>query len=393
MLEYQKNTTMIGIHSFWTAPRIAANRPIAFSRLEVLVWIYSVLTFRSRNGPMWLYTDPAGRDFVSKIGVGAFYEKIIMLPSDLSETINPTMFWAAAKLIALSKTPCPCINLDFDAVLFQRLKIWNYCTAAHLEPMEWDYYRDDEMLYKSHGLKNFGCWNASPVNCSVVAWRSNECRAFYSTTSIAYMETLSNWQKDYPDCTPSRGTKSNPMVFAEQKLLGMTMERIGHSITPIGTIRGNIPILRRPSNMYHLWSQKMVYASAPADLVRNRAIEFLERSIRKEFPKAVWVLENLPTDAGQCIWPAEGPDNHFTRTITEVFGNVAIQDAIFPICRQAVEGSKMYYGEFINCSRGASCRVMDSTGQTPPVALNSNPGNDYSSDKTWETTPTTASAQ
>lgn len=377
---------MIGIHSFWTAPRIAANRPIAFSRLEVLVWIYSVLIFRARNGPMWLYTDPAGRDFVNKIGVGAFYEKIIMLPSDLSETINPTLFWAAAKLIALSQTPCPCINMDFDAVLFQRLKIWNYCTAAHLEPVEWDYYRGCESLYRWTGLQNLGHWTSLPVNCSVAGWRSNECRLFYSQTSISFMENITGQEENWRYKTE----KSNPMVFAEQKLLGMTMARLGHSVMPIGTIRGNIPILKRPANMYHLWSQKTVYASAPPDLVRNRACEFMERSIRKEFPKAFWLLENLPPDPGQCIWSAEGPDNHFTRTITEVVGNVAIQDAIFPICRQATAGSKMYYGEFINCSRGASCRIIDSAGQTPPVSLSSNTPNDYSSDKTWETTPTTA---
>lgn len=380
---------MIGIHTLWSAPRRSADKPILFSRLEMLVWVYGILAFRARNGPIWLYTDAEGRDFVGKTGIGAFYEKIILLPARLADAIDPKMFWAAAKLIGLAETPCPCVNMDFDAVLFQKMKIWAYCAAGHLEPNDWDYYAADEKLYRRIGLDNFGCWSAAPVNASVVGWRSNECRLFYAQTAIGFMENLSARKSDWPDMS---ATKSNPMVFAEQKLLGMTMARLGHTVQAIGKLRGNIPALQRPSNMYHLWALKSMYLSAPPDLVRSRAIAFIERTISKEFSSSAWVLNMLPEDCGACAWAATGPDNQFSRTLLDVRGKVMINDPIFPIYREATDGAKMFYGEFIVCSGGSSCRIVENseTARAAPVDMTARPWPDYSSDATWETTATNA---
>lgn len=391
-----------GFHTLWMAPAQVRRNSLELSRLEWLVALYGALLWKSKNGPMYLWCDGHGLDYVRKTGLASVYDKINPLRPDLGDFIDPLCFWAGAKVWALSQMPVPCVSLDLDALVFTKLKLWGYLVAGHREPTTWECYAGGEKAYAPYGFGLGWNWEAKPLNCGVVGIRDEFMRDAYCAHSLGFMQAYSSAHRiilppGYVLEKNSSGSgpgspghcPMNAMTFAEQRLLGMVFDYYDHSTNVLGELRPSLPLLEFSTKYKHLWGLKQVYAAIDPDR-RESVCQFIITAIKNDFPKWSHLCTNAPEDHGQHEYGEDSLDSLWSRTLRQVKGEIWICDPIFPVMRKAEEGSKLWWGEILTSENDQkeipSCYVCNNN-EALFFYNGARPFPDYRVDIVWKGTP------
>ena len=236
-------------HVLWTKPVTAAGKPFLMNTSEILTMVVSALMWQKHNGSIKLYTDNGGLEFIRSMKLSALWDGGI--DTELLENndypIDPQIFWAAGKLIALEAEACPCVMLDTDLIItqpIQQLLEPTTITALHSESLNPEVYLSSSLLKKPSGFhfpKDYN-WNVLPSNTAFLYIKDESFRNLYLNESKRFM--FQNMEK------PTELVSQ--MVFAEQRLLSICADR---QHLPITYLLSD-PFSLLNSSVIHLWGFK-----------------------------------------------------------------------------------------------------------------------------------------
>lgn len=236
-------------HVLWTKPVTTGGKRFSMNNAEILTMVVSALMWQKHNGSIKLYTDKAGYTFIRSRKLLALWDGGIdvELLENNNYPIDPEIFWAAGKLIALEAQACPCVMLDTDLIVtqpIQHLLEPTAITALHSEALQPEVYLPPSLLKKPSGF-NFPDdynWNTLPSNTAFLYIRDKSFKSFYLNESKRFMF----WNMEKPTEMVSQ------MVFAEQRLLSICADRQHLSINYLLSD----PFSLSNSSVIHLWGFK-----------------------------------------------------------------------------------------------------------------------------------------
>jgi len=244
-----KQPSCNAFHTLWTKPVTTAGKLFEMSTAEILTMIVSALMWRKHNGSIKLYTDKAGYEFVSKHNLLELWDDGI--DTDVLENncypIDPEVFWAAGKLIALEACSAPCVMLDTDLVVMKPVATVlapSAVTALHAEALATDAYLPAHLLKKPNGytFPDYYNWEVLPSNTAFLHIRDEKFKRFYLSESKGFM--FGNVDKP--------AEMVSQMVFAEQRMLAICADHAGlpvdHLLTGPFSLSNDLII--------HLWGFK-----------------------------------------------------------------------------------------------------------------------------------------
>lgn len=246
---------------------------------EILTMVISALMWRKYNGKIKLYTDIEGLSFIEKNKLSDIWDEIdVSVLENNTYSIDPTIFWAAGKLIALEDSACPCVMLDTDLIVVKSISnilSGSEITALHSEPLNSEVYINPNYLKKPNGYKfpDFYDWSVLPSNTAFLYIKDNQFRDFYLDQSKSFM--FNNFEKPMENVSQ--------MVFAEQRLLSICA--VIKEIDIQYMLES--PFSLNNETIIHLWGFKNV-------LRKNNALEklFMDKLINR-FKKELKCLQDL----------------------------------------------------------------------------------------------------
>jgi hypothetical protein len=241
--------------------------------------VISALNWRKYNGEIHLICDKASGEHYKNIGLTAIWNGIQpIIPDDL-EGINPQMFWAAGKLLALREISAPVVMLDTDFIVWKKLTFGGRIIAAHREDLYADVYPDVSYFDMKNGYvfnKNFN-YSELPLNTAFVYLPDEDFKRFYVSMALDFM-------KSAKDCSDALCY----MVYAEQRMLAMCAE---HLKMPVDVLLDKDRLFEPQSDYTHLWGEKQKMRDNPAE-----EAEFNRRCaarIRQDFPEYEYIIEKI----------------------------------------------------------------------------------------------------
>ena len=181
---------------------------------EILTLILSALEWRQHNGEIFLCTDTTGKNFLSDLnlwdGVSTALDEMDSL--DIDENI----FWAGAKLFALSKQPLPCVMIDLDFIVWQPLQFDSELAVIHRESKDLPCYPDANYFrFKNFALPADLDWSLEPCNAALVYFGDKNFVERYVEFAFEFMRAAN------PPDNQSGWDLLPYMVFVEQRWLAM----------------------------------------------------------------------------------------------------------------------------------------------------------------------------
>ena len=269
-----KHTSYAAFHVLWTKPYLANGKSFNMNDAEILTMVLSALMWQKYNGTIKLYTDNRGYEFISEHGLLSLWDKGIdteVLENNMYP-IDPEIFWAAGKLMALETQTGPCVMLDTDLVVVRSIHKQleqAVITALHAEILEPDVYLHPSLLKQPVDFKfpDYYNWAASPSNTAFLYMRDESFKKFYVNESKKFMFNNSERPKELV----------SQMVFAEQRMLSICADHMGFPVTHL--ISDPFSLSNR--DVIHLWGFK-------SQLRENRKIQTiymkqLLNTVGKEF--------------------------------------------------------------------------------------------------------------
>jgi hypothetical protein len=247
---------------------IHINTGLKTEKFDLYNTVLSALVWRKYNGEIDLICDNASAELYEKLGVWNAVKPII---ADDLEGINPQMFWAAGKLLALRETEAPVVMLDKDFIVWKKLSFGDSITAAHREDLHPDVYPGIDYFQMKQGYKfneKFD-YTQEPLNTAFLYLPDEDFKQFYVNMAIEFM-------KSAKDCNDYL----RYMVFAEQRLLALCAEYLKQ---PVEALLGKNEIFEPQEDFTHLWGAKQQMRDNP-----ESEREFNARCkarIRQDFPE------------------------------------------------------------------------------------------------------------
>lgn len=273
---------MLAIHSLWTKPRIYGTGTFFIEDFDILTTILSALKWREMNGEIKMVTDDVGYEFYASRNMLDVWDSVTKELSDMPDSIDPNMFWAAGKLYALKSQDVPIASIDTDFIVWDRLAFDNFgeLTVIHREEITQNVYPDIGHFKMRRGyiFDPDLDWRVRPVNAAFYVMKNAELKSEYVKAAEEFMDHA------------ERGDNLTYMVFAEQRLLAMTAQRMGIEIKELSTPER----LFKDGERYftHTWGMKQQMREMP-----NLRHDFCSRCIRrilKDFPEYEEMLKNIP---------------------------------------------------------------------------------------------------
>lgn len=240
--------------------------------------VISALEWRKNNGEIRMCTDKIGAEFYRKIGIDGVWNEICeVIPTDM-ENIDPTMFWAAGKLLALREMRGDYALVDEDFVVWKELNLSKTSvTVAHREDISSDIYPEPDVFGVDYPLLGKLDRVILPCNTAFIYIPDETFRVFYAAQSIAFMKSAEKCD-DYL-CR---------MVFAEQRLLAMLC---GYCGIKIETLLDKEKLFVAQNDFTHLWGAKQ--AMRDNEKERERFMENCRRRICDDFPEYKYIIKRI----------------------------------------------------------------------------------------------------
>lgn len=265
-------TKLRAIHVVSTAPFFAKNKgDFAYEDFDLYNMALSALMWRKLNGEIELLTDNHGAEYFEKIGVVSLWNNVrTVIPNDL-EGINPYMFWAAGKLLALREVEAPVVMIDTDFIVWKRLDFGKNVIAAHRENISDGIYPYPACFKMNRNYRFPVDINSAalPLNTAFLYLPDEDFKQFYVNQAIGFMKCAENCD-DY----------LRYMVFAEQRLLAMLTEKLNIGVD---TLLDKDALFFPQDSFTHLWGAKQVMRDNQAE--RERFCERCRERILHDFPE------------------------------------------------------------------------------------------------------------
>jgi len=248
--EFNMNRPSItAFHVLWTKPYTAGGNHFSMNNAEILTLMVSALMWQKHNGSVKLYTDNDGLEFIRSMKLSALWDDGINTEvlENNDYPIDPEIFWAAGKLIALEAQASPCVMLDTDLIITQpihHLLEQTFITALHPETLNSQVYLNPSLLKKptNFSFPAYYNWGARPSNTAFLYINDESFKTFYLRESKRFM--FQNMEKP--------AELVSQMVFAEQRLLSICAD---HQHLSISYLLAD-PFSLSNSSVIHLWGFK-----------------------------------------------------------------------------------------------------------------------------------------
>lgn len=275
-------------HINWTKPFFARNPggTYAIEPFELFSTALSALCWRRENGPIRMICDQKAARHYNALGLSFLWDEgVYPLLDAVPDDVDPTAFWAAGKLFALSAMPAPCVMLDTDFIVWKSLaSLLTDCdiAAIHREDIMPDIYPGAEAFSHTHGfdLAAFD-WAVRPLNTALTYFADDAFRRYYTDTAIHFMQ-----------CTPDADDVLTYMVFAEQRLLAMCAAKQNVRAAALS----DLPALfggGQEGYFTHIWGFKQQMRDEPAlyeDFCRRCAAR-----LTQDFPAEARCIAAVPS--------------------------------------------------------------------------------------------------
>ena len=216
------------IHVNWTKPFFAKNGSGEYyiDGFEVLTTILSALMWRKLNGSIKLYTDTIGYAFYKSLTLLDLWDDGIdtQILESIPSSIDPKIYWAAAKIFAIRNEKAPLVMMDTDLMVWKSLGELESChlAAFHREPLQTDCYISYNDLKKRIGYypDSDWDWSVEPCNTALTYFNHWDFKDYYTQSAIDFMIDNNEQPEDFV----------SQMVFAEQRIFSMCAEKLGIKI-------------------------------------------------------------------------------------------------------------------------------------------------------------------
>ena len=283
---------MNAFHTNWTKPFFTRVDHGAYyiEDFEILATILSALEWQRYNGDIKMYTDEAGAEYYSDLGLEHIWNLGIdtSLESEMSDEIDPANFWAAGKVLALQKQSTPCIMMDTDFIVlkpimdilgdvqfavFHREELYENCypgklyfkmTENYKFPVEWD-------------------WTVEPCNTSLTYIADEGFKDYYTNQSLYFMK---NFRGEYD--------RTTSMIFAEQRIISMCAKKLGIPVKVLQNLR-NVD-MKVKECFYHVWIYKTTLMTNPSK--REKFCMLFIRKLFHDFPEIKETISKI-----KCLEP------------------------------------------------------------------------------------------
>ena len=284
-----QQTSYKAFHTLWTKPVTSSGNRFEMNDAEMLTMIVSALMWRKYNGSIKLYTDKEGYDFVSKNNLLELWDNGIdtVILENNNYPIEPQVFWAAGKLIALEDYQTPCVMLDTDLIVMKpiaNLLEESVITVLHPEALEPNVYLSPDLLKKPTGFTfpDYYNWGVLPANTAFVYIRDEKFKRFYIEESKRFMFRNNEMPAEMV----------SQMVFAEQRMLAMCADHFGlpvnHLLIEPFSLSNQLVIhlwgfkesLRKSNNLQTLFAKQLL-AKVIGELMN---FPFFKRYVETHYP-------------------------------------------------------------------------------------------------------------
>ena len=229
----------------------------ALEDFELFTLTLSALEWRKHNGSIKLVTDCIGVEYLYECGLSeAWNETEILLDEMDGLNINEDVFWAGAKIYALSKQDAPCVMMDLDFILWKPLNLSLYdknLAVIHREDIYSPVYPSEEHFRFIDGwqLPKWLDWSERPCNGALVYFGSRKFIREYTAFALEFMQ-MADMQDDRLSC----------MVFIEQRWMSMCAKRLS---VPIYELSSMAELFSDNQKYFtHLWGYKQILRDNPA---------------------------------------------------------------------------------------------------------------------------------
>lgn len=277
---------MKAFHSCWTAPFKARNPNAQFNipPFEILTTVLSALFWQKNNGGIAMICDETAYNFYKTNNlVSLWNDGIRVLLDDIPKEINPHIFWATGKLFALKSMEKPCVMMDTDFIVWEKLFFDNIKLAAiHSEELIPETYPSKESFYSDFDFSGLD-WTVPAANTALSFFCDKDFTDYYTNTAIDFMLSCQN--------------ADNPliyMVFAEQRLLAMLAKQKNIKLDYFSSLQELFN--SGQTRFTHTWGFKQQMQQNP-NIMHAFCKKCADR-ISKEFPEWTGILSNI-----DCLSP------------------------------------------------------------------------------------------
>ncbi len=278
MIMNATNSRVLALHINWTKPfRVRnCNSDYSVDDFELLTTILSSLLWKRYNGSIKLYTDSVGYEFYDKMGLLNIWDDIDINTLDsIPTSIDPEIFWAAAKIFAIKNENGPVVMMDTDLLVWKTLDELkrNKLVAFHRESLDIDCYIPYECLKKrkDYQIDSQFDWSVMPCNTALTYFNDDYFKKIYTEAAIDFMTD----NKEKPMEMVSQ------MVFAEQRLFSMCAKKLGIEINTFLPYEYN----GECDDFTHLWGAKSIARSD--NTFHNQLCTSLVNAIHREFEEYI----------------------------------------------------------------------------------------------------------
>lgn len=273
---------MDAFHIISTAPYFAKNNgAFALEDFDLFCAVLSALKWREDGSRIFMYCDAPAAKYIKNSGLESVWNEIrCTIPDDL-DGINPVMFWAAGKILAMRQMPAPCVMVDTDFIVWKKPEFGREIIAAHREELNPETYPPLEYFSAGgHSIPDFSR-EVLPLNTAFFYVPDESFKEFYTSQAIAFMKSADNcndWLRY--------------MVFAEQRMAAMCADYTGIQVK---TLLDKDMLFFPQESFTHLWGAKQQMREHPE--LRQTFLSRCEQRIRRDFPTWEWTIEKIRRSA------------------------------------------------------------------------------------------------
>ena len=187
----------------------------ALADFEIYTLILSALEWKKHNGEIFLCTDTTGKNFFAAAGLSDLWDGVDTSLDEMDALgIGEKVFWAGAKLYALSKQPLPCVMIDLDFIVWRTLNfapLESKIAVIHRESKDLACYPDKNYFrFKNNfSLPDDLNWTLDPCNAALVYFGEENFVKRYVKFAFEFMRAAAPLPEQ---------------VFVEQRWLAMCAE-------------------------------------------------------------------------------------------------------------------------------------------------------------------------
>ncbi|MCR4586280.1 MAG: hypothetical protein K5686_11220 [Lachnospiraceae bacterium] len=241
---------MKGFYSLWTAPYfVKGGESFHLEDYEIATLLLSVAAYQAYNGPVRMYADDTACSYLEEEGIADIFERGVVR-MEVPDDIDPKVYWAAGKMVALSMEDTPAVMIDTDLIIWKNIEKElkdAYVKVIHREELNPEIYPDPGCFEMKKGYEFPAGWDFKvlPANTALLYIADADLKDKFTCESLKFMKMSE--QTDDKLCH---------MVFAEQRILPMCAAAKGYGVEAFCSDPGK---LREQSLFTHIWGHKNVF--------------------------------------------------------------------------------------------------------------------------------------